>query len=60
MRDERFVKLIESPPNQPFDTEFLGGRTEVTEVQSPTTELGLKVQGAWNGVNGRRREWLKG
>jgi hypothetical protein len=44
MRDERFVKLIASSTNQPFDTEFLGGRPEVTEVQNPSSQLGLKVQ----------------
>jgi hypothetical protein len=40
MGDERFVTLIENTTNQPFGTEFLGGRTEVTEVQSPSPQLG--------------------
>jgi hypothetical protein len=46
MGDERFVKLLESSTNQPFDTEYLGGRTEITEVQNPSPflDVGSKVK----------------
>jgi hypothetical protein len=59
MSYERFVTPIRNSINQPFDTEFLRGRTEVTEVQNPSTELRWKVQGAGKRVKGRRGEWVK-
>jgi hypothetical protein len=53
VRDERFVTPLGNSTNQPIDTEFLRGCTEVTEVQNPSSQLGRKVQGA------RCMEWGK-